>query len=67
VTGRRLVRVTVACELCGHNTLLAPAAYVEAELISVVCAGCEAVLAVVITLPVERIEEPPWYAHVCWG
>ena len=65
MTGGRLVRVTVTCELCGHRTRLAPAPYVESEMISVVCPGCEAVLAVVVTVQVDMIAEPAWYAHIC--
>ncbi|HVS41988.1 MAG TPA: hypothetical protein VMU20_06915 [Candidatus Dormibacteraeota bacterium] len=65
MTGGRLLRVTVTCEVCGHRTVLAPLAYTEPEMISVVCCGCEAILAVVVTLPIETIPEPAWYAHVC--
>lgn len=65
MTGGRLLRVTVTCERCGHDTRLAPAPYADSEMISVVCRGCEAVLAVVVTAPVETIAEPAWYAHIC--
>ena len=58
------MRVTVTCEQCGHHTLLAPAAYVEGEVISLVCAGCETPLGVVIALPTEDIMEPEWYGYL---
>ena len=64
MTGRRRVRITVTCELCGHQTLLAPTAYLESEMISIVCGGCEALLGVVVAVPSETIAEPAWYAHL---
>jgi hypothetical protein len=64
MTPQPLVRVTVSCERCGHRTVLAPAAYVEGDVVSLVCAGCETPLGVVIALPVDEINEPEWYGYL---
>jgi hypothetical protein len=61
---QRIIRLAVTCGQCGHRTSLAPAPYVESEVISLLCAGCETLLAVVLTLPGAETEEPAWYRDI---